>query len=123
MNKISIMALLICTLVSGCGPGYYWYKHDAFLEEAETACKQCYMDSKHEQILADHIAKQDAQVTQMTYIPEAENEFSRQSQDIGFRNCMKAKGYREISGDFLKPSLRTKFCNPTPDRSFSIAGK
>ena len=118
MDKMILILVLIGVLVGGCGPGYYWYKYEATLEETEADCIQCYIDSMSERVAAEHIAKQDAQVTQMPYIPD-----SRRTEEIGFYHCMKARGYREVSGDFLNPSLRKKFCSPTSKSNFPIAGK
>ncbi len=123
MKKMTIVTILIGLFVGGCGNGYYWYKKGGSIEQAEADCVQCYLDSMSQRMSEQHDGRQDAQVTHTAYIPEAENPFGNQLEDIAFNNCMKGKGYREVSGEFLNPSLRKKSCSPTPESCFFIAGQ
>jgi len=123
MNKVAILSILTGMLVGGCGEGYYWYKKGATLQQAETACKECYIEAVSDRMVALHDAKREAQLTKMPYIPETEETFGYQLESNNFYNCMKSKGYREVSGDFLDPSLRKKSCSPIPSRNFPIAGE
>ena len=123
MSKVMIILIFTGVFISGCGDGYYWYKKGSTLQQAEITCKECYIEAVSDRMEALHDAKREAQVSKMPFMPEAEKTFAYQLEDNNFYNCMKARGYREVSGDFLHPSLRKKLCSPIPSRNFPIAGE
>ena len=81
------------------------------------------MEALSQRMAELHDGPRQAQASQTAYIPEAENSFANRFEEIAFNNCMKGKGYREVSGEFLDTSLKKKFCCPSSESIFNIAGE
>ena len=123
MKITIVMTVLITVFIGGCGDGYYWYKKGATLKQAEAACRECYREAMSQRMAELHDGRRESHATHATYIPETENSFENEFQSITFNNCMKARGYREVSGEYLDPSLRKKYCCPSSESIFNIAGE
>ena len=123
MKMTTVMMVLIAVLIAGCGDGHYWYKRGATLKQAERACTECYLQAVSQRMTELHDGPRQAQATGMTYLPQAENRFADEFADIAFNNCMKGLGYREVSGEFLAPTVKKTYCNPTASSHFNIAGE